>query len=515
MCTSPIHIKRPKSTYFSRLAQTMDIRVHSEGDMYAYDVPCGHCPECKQQKISDYVVRCYDEWIRANEHALFVTLTYAEHHLPILEQCTQDPIFLPSDSVPWEYDVVQAPEYKYISTWYKPHVTKFLKQLQEKLIYYIGTELLGLTRLATINGHRCITPEWREYLSTSPRPLKYLVTCERGSSDNYLDDHGNLRTGTSRPHYHGIFIINDPRLYPHLDYVLELCRDLWIYGRSYNVQIEGSTEVRTPVQCIEYVCKYVFKDLEETTLSCCFADACDKLNRKPFLLVSHGLGSHLLDDVDASVSLKSGVILPSSNGGCRAVNPPRYNVLKKTTFRISGIVSDATIRTKYDKGVFYDGGNSNPFFFLWDEDVHYLGRTIPNRHVKVIKTPLGQQCDIDNRVRKADYYANQLALYQNSLTLKSLWKELDSPLAERNFEDDMLLLHDVSPDDLYLFILNDLYISSDQADNPDTLYECFLLVRDICNTRTIHARKLREIEYKNKLTKAIEAKPELFICTPM
>lgn len=519
MCTSPIHIKRPKTSYLQRLAyktEYKDIHISNDDNIVAYDVPCGKCAECQQQKISDYVVRCYDEWIRSHEHAIFTTLTYNDAHIPFIERCIQDPIFLPNECVPWEYEIIEEAKFNYVSTWWKPHVTKFLKQLQEKLIYYIGTELLGLKRLITENGHRCISTEWKNYLSSSPRPLKYIVTCERGSADIYLDDNGRTRQGTSRPHYHCIFFLNDARLYGHLDFVFQLVKELWTYGNTYDVMIEHSSEGRTPTQCIEYVCKYVFKDMEETTLNCLFYDYQDKLNRKPFLLVSNGLGEHLLDDVDPSVVINNGYTLPTSNGQFRSVNPPRYNVLKKTTYRISGVVSDNNIHSKYDTGLFYDGGHPSPYFFIWDEDVKdILGKDTKKLHIKVIKTELGKQLDIENRVRKAQYYANQLQMYQYSQSIKELWKESDSPLIKRNYDDDIQLLFEVNTDDLYLFILNDLYIHTDQYDNPDQLYQCYELIRAINNTIIIHHRKKRELEYKKNLEKALQAKPKLFSCKPL
>lgn len=47
-------------------------------------VPCGACLQCKRKKVTDWAIRLYEEEKR-HHGALFVTLTYAPHSVPITE----------------------------------------------------------------------------------------------------------------------------------------------------------------------------------------------------------------------------------------------------------------------------------------------------------------------------------------------------------------------------------------------------------------------------------------------
>ena len=38
--------------------------------------------------------------------------------------------------------------------------------------------------------------------------MKYFISCEYGSDKTYIDSHGKMRKGTSRPHYHVLFFCN-------------------------------------------------------------------------------------------------------------------------------------------------------------------------------------------------------------------------------------------------------------------------------------------------------------------
>lgn len=53
-------------------------------------VPCGHCDNCIKRRVSDYFVRHYYEWCRARVcgSSWLVTLTYADEHLPCLDDGT-------------------------------------------------------------------------------------------------------------------------------------------------------------------------------------------------------------------------------------------------------------------------------------------------------------------------------------------------------------------------------------------------------------------------------------------
>lgn len=187
--------------------------------------PCGHCSECKEQRILSWQVRGFHEYIHTqknNGYVYFLTLTYCDEFLPIMEYTDSD-LNLHS-----------------ISTWNTKHVKNCLKRFRRQL------ERLG-------------------YKSQ----VRYLLTCERGGSDVYRDDRGHERKATNRPHYHIIMTVNGCTL--GYDETLYIFKNSWAhynpadhtrktYGNVYNERI-----TRTPQQAIRYVCKYVVKN-EQTDL---------------------------------------------------------------------------------------------------------------------------------------------------------------------------------------------------------------------------------------------------------
>lgn len=518
MCLNPIHIHR-KETALTRISKVSDIHTAPSYDnVVAYDVPCGKCEECLQQKRDEIFVRVWHEYNKCNQSGIFVTLTYNDSHIPLMEECLQTPIWLHDPVNPYAPELVQEPIYNMVTVWHKPHVQKFLKQLNEKLIYHVGTEHLNLQRLKRENGKRFITQEWKDFLKSIDRPIKYLVTCERGKSDIYRADNGRTRKGTSRPHYHAILLITNTYLQKNLNVVFRAIKDLWIYGYSYNIKIKDKqgTDLRSPSRCIEYVCKYITKDLGDITSRLLYRDYENERCAKPFCLLSHGLGESLLDNYKNLDSvIKNGIPVPSSKKP-RSVNVPRYNLKKRLEYTIKGTISTDKLTRLYN-GVYYDSGHSAPFYFIWDEDLPYVQ---PKKHnnaiyTKIIKTDECKQIEINNRIRKANFYASELSLYQNSLNLIEVWNITKTPLVNRNFENDMDLLKSVTPDEMYLFILNDLYINDDQYYKNDTMFQVYELIRMIRSTFKIIKYRKRQLEYKLNLTKALQKKPELFSCKPL
>lgn len=514
MCLNPIHICKSSNDRFSRLCRLKDYHVTpSDDNIVAYDVPCGKCDECLANKRNDIFVRCWHEFNRCNQHALFLTLTYNDFYLPLVEVNKQYPVFIPDDCDPRFYECVIEPQYEMIGVWYKPHVQKYLKSLNEKLIYYIGTNIEKLSRLTTIDGKRCISDEWKNYIIHSERPLKYLLVCERGKADIYVDDKGRTRKGTSRPHYHAILFINDKRLYTHIHYILKLCKELWIYGNSYNIQLGNDCiqEKRDSSSCIQYVTKYVTKDVYEVANNILYMDYMQKKNCKPFILMSNGIGASLLDNYKKLDNvLRDGIPVPLGNH-IVTCNVPRYNLEKRLKHRIKGVVNQSKpITTKSE--LYYDSGHSSPYFFLWEDDIPT--ENTPFVRTKTIKTNECKSLEISMRNDKANHYANCLQLYQKS-NLPSLWQTTETPLSERNYQSDIDLLNSVSSDEIYLFVLNDLYVNEDSSDNPDTLYQTYDLINRIKNTLKILKYRQKQLIYKSKLSSVIINKPELFNNHPL
>jgi hypothetical protein len=65
-CTKPI-----------RLTENVNRLIYPDG----LDVPCGKCTNCRVQKREEWSLRCLHE-LTAHEDSIFVTLTYANEHVP-------------------------------------------------------------------------------------------------------------------------------------------------------------------------------------------------------------------------------------------------------------------------------------------------------------------------------------------------------------------------------------------------------------------------------------------------
>lgn len=519
-CLNPIHIKEPSHTFLNWCG------IQDPTSLKAYDVPCGKCAWCLKQKQNSYYLRCLHEYNNCNLNALFVTLTYDNQHIPFSEKCVKDYVFERNPICPNEFIDHQLPEYRYITHWYKPHVQKFLKSLNEKLIYFIGTEILGLKRLHTLNGRRCITEEWTNYLSSSPRPLKYLVTCERGKADVYVSDSGKTRFGTARPHYHAILFLNDIRLYQYHHDIINFIKSLWSYGHTYSVTISNPKNTslnpdRTPEQCIHYVTKYICKDIADDSLNMPFADYKNKRNCEPFVLISKFLGSTLLENLDDSsvLSLIKDGYTTNLNGKELSINIPQYNIRRKTTkiHRIEkpkGYIFSAN-RHNPDLDVYYYPDSSSGFYFLTSDDLTSLTPKTKKEYVNITeKLPFWYTLQKENRNRKADFFATLLLTLQNQKP-SSLWNTSGTLLSNRNIIDDYNILDSVHPDDIYNFILNDLYVYDDNSTYPDTLYQCYNILRCYLSSLSKYDLDHHSIKYKTNLDKSIVLKPSLFEIHPL
>ena len=76
MCTQPVRIKNPK----------IDFNVNC--DKQFIFVPCGHCEECKRDKIASFQIRAYYEYkhcIDSGGSVYYYTLTYSNDSVPTIE----------------------------------------------------------------------------------------------------------------------------------------------------------------------------------------------------------------------------------------------------------------------------------------------------------------------------------------------------------------------------------------------------------------------------------------------
>lgn len=113
MCVKPLYIKSNKLDYNQGIDRT------------GYNVPCGHCFECRLSYRSDYEFRLICHYLsNSNQQCFFYTLTYNDDNLPLLNFFGKE-----------------------IACFDKPQVQKFIKRLRKdldadgyQLKYFISSE---------------------------------------------------------------------------------------------------------------------------------------------------------------------------------------------------------------------------------------------------------------------------------------------------------------------------------------------------------------------------------------
>lgn len=186
-----------------------------------YTVPCGHCAQCRSDKIHNYQLRAYYEYQETLKHHGFVyfeTLTYDEDHHPY--------ITLPN---PWTggNDAYKC---------FRPHdFTNFQKLLRKRLSDF------GLTPIGRNQLNRQVNNTW-----------SYLMTSEYGSDP----------TKTHRAHYHVIYFVKSNKITPKE--FRDLIEDLWTNYYKFGItdqknKADYTQGIKTDMQAISYICKYVTK----------------------------------------------------------------------------------------------------------------------------------------------------------------------------------------------------------------------------------------------------------------
>lgn len=495
MCTSPLYI-RNKSYGVSREIRSKDGDVYSISNPYSrkrISIPCGKCPECLQQKRDGYFIRCLHEFHACKERAFFVTLTYDKLHLPLYEHC----------------DPATNSEYV-VSMWYKPHVQKYLKSVNDTLVLRLAKKH-GITR--SVAGK--LTHEWCEFIKKIGRVIKYLVVCERGSNRSYIDDYGKLRQATQRPHYHAIIFLTHPELdFKEVD---ELIHSRWIYGNVDNLVIESDSNndeyERSPIGAIDYVTKYVTKDgngtayhvddKELTPDQIIPLNSPDRNKFCPFVLLSQNLGISLLDmgtDKILNEVVPNGLYVRKSDSDKgRRVNLPMYYIRK---IFYDNHVSYERKYTYSDSPTLADG---NPF-----ESNEFPSMQI-EKHIYFIPNQLGERYLINSLHEKATNICDTLRLIKEHPsifihTYNLSFSRLCALGYDCNSAIDILLSTD--EDELYQYIVDRHGFDVDDCDM--FLDICYELLRAYNNTKKIAKRLKREADYKANLPNAIMAKPKLF-----
>lgn len=553
MCLSPI-LLRNKYNYPRSFRTTEGVvSLPNDGRLY-HRVPCGKCPQCIQQKQDGYYLRCRNEYLHCDKRALFVTNTYSDEHLPYYSY-SLPPIFAPGylmqdsdlftsmpvsyhDSVyhgflrPVDGDVLEDVRHYNIPMWDKTHIQKYLKSLNEKIIYRVGVKR-GLTRLGA-DGK--VTVEWKEFLNDFKRPLKYLVVCERGKADIYIDDKGHQRVGTARPHYHTALFLQTDEF--SLDELKCLCVDSWRYGRTYPLVIENKTGyARSPYQALRYVCKYISK-CESVDYHGISPDIMlwrsneDKLRYKPFTLVSNFLGISYLDNCDVDYLVNQ--VIPNgvsdvSASGTRSINLPSYYINKLRYNQSKSLEHHHNADTRCLVNEIYPNlDNLVPslrYDEIWDHSYGYpqfvgyeYHPTKPNKRVNYA-SPYYFKISQNLTHLKASYYESLLLhlhfnpslleyCYNNSKDLLKLWPKSAYP-PFKDFLDFFESLYPADTSSFYLFVCDELDIDLEHPYH--TLYYILQCVKTFYSLKRIDEHNYK---YLCNLNKALNKSPELFNVNP-
>lgn len=209
MCLKPIKIRNPAKMY-----------ALSGGAPLYLNVPCGQCAECKENKRKEWSFRSFhqvNECISCGGYVYYVTLTYADEHLPHIS------------------DYLELNGVADFSCFCVEHWRNFLKLLRIRL-------------------HRMY----------NGATLKYFLSSEYGTDEQY----------THRPHYHLLLFIylNGVEIDPYkLSLLVSAC---WKYGRTDGLPYKPRSYVKEHVygydlgqnnafdfmKACSYVSKYITKD---------------------------------------------------------------------------------------------------------------------------------------------------------------------------------------------------------------------------------------------------------------
>lgn len=206
------------------------VRVQTADGVHYF--PCGHCSACLKSKNSKWQHRLFQQCITPGIHTLFVTLTYSNEHLPLVN--------LDFDSISPDFcDVVSVTRTKFkrgLSTeYYRDDVTDYF-------IDRFGYDFVDLS-LSVINSIPHFVQSRKSKTSITYDTSKRFGICLRQDIQDFvkrlrsilsrcpsLADKDTSFTyficseygpGTFRPHYHGLLFFHDRT-------VAQLCNDSFI-----------------------------------------------------------------------------------------------------------------------------------------------------------------------------------------------------------------------------------------------------------------------------------------------
>ena len=245
-------------------------------DKRLIEVPCGHCPSCKENKRASWFVRLYYEWKYCNYNygfSLYETLTYNNEHLPHFIE------YMKNGKLVKEFPCFSVRD-----------IQLYLKKIRKRLKYF-GYDF----------------------------SFKYWLSMEFGGR-------------THRPHYHVLFFVPSSSISPF--FFKKIVEDCWIEngfvkaGKLNNGFIVGSGAFN---YCAKYVCKDVYEDCyfrqqEKRLLKLGIPQESIKAH-SPHTMQSNHIGIYALemDDLnDLDNFLKGDIYLPDNEKVVKQFKLPLY-----------------------------------------------------------------------------------------------------------------------------------------------------------------------------------------------
>lgn len=231
---------------------------------YQAEFPCGECEACRQNRQIDEYIRCMWEskytMNVCHGYQIFDTLSLDNAHLSHVQDICDD----------FGLDI-KIPSYLNLSCFRLSDWRSFITNLNAKIVYYVKKQLQTMIyvqfgKKLTIRQLHKTWKMWfkKVYGFDVPKHLyNYLMASEYGHDEEYIDDRGNMRKGTRRPHYHVIFFCYLPEYIISAENFSRAISASWKRGRTDGV--DWPNKYHRSVK--EWRDRRVFTSLNDTTLN--------------------------------------------------------------------------------------------------------------------------------------------------------------------------------------------------------------------------------------------------------
>lgn len=168
-------------------------------------VRCGKCRECRQAKSLSWKVRNYFEAKRIQRlggFMVYVTLTYNNDNVPK---------FNPMESL-LSRETSEFPLHFFADKFKEPHVAACRDYL-----CFRHSDLQKYLKAIR-----------QQFVRDGIGDFRYFFASEFGGDYDYMDDYGHRRHATHRPHYHGLFFVNESP--ERFERVRDVIASKWKFG---------------------------------------------------------------------------------------------------------------------------------------------------------------------------------------------------------------------------------------------------------------------------------------------